>query len=389
MATMAHTDDSSPLLTPESTAVAGPPVAADSAISCTGLVSVDVKYSVMRDAICASTRPPTTAPNMRQPTFEIEPPFGLPTYTSANTSVPMIVRMPAVRKPRLIGAIALLSFSVARTEKTPTIDASTPMRASAEREQRAGRPQRGLVREDRRERGNAEDDRRDQRHLVRLEQVGRHTGAVTDVVTDVVGDRRRVARVVFGDTGFDLADEVGADVGRLREDAAADSQEQREQRTTEAEPDQDRRARVLEDHDDRRRAEQAEADREHAGDTAGAERDLERLRHRSAARRRRGAHVAAHGEAHADEAGEARQEATEHERRGAEAARLAGTTSATPPFGVLHRGRGEEHDDRERHEDHGDRLELPLQVGHRAFLNRLGDLLHLRRCPDPRRARGA
>src|SRR5204863_5497886 len=127
IATMAHTEDSSPLLTPESTAVAGPPVAADSAISCTGLVSVDVKYSVMRDAICASTSPPTTAPNMRQPTFEIEPPFGLPTYTSANTSVPMIVRMPAVRNPRLIGAIALLSLSVARTENTPTIDASTPM----------------------------------------------------------------------------------------------------------------------------------------------------------------------------------------------------------------------------------------------------------------------
>src|SRR2546421_445148 len=94
-----------------------------SAISCTGFVSVDVKYSVMRDAICASTSPPTTAPNMRQPTFEIEPPFGLPTYTSANTSVPMIVRMPAVRNPRLIGAIALLSLSVARTENTPTIDA--------------------------------------------------------------------------------------------------------------------------------------------------------------------------------------------------------------------------------------------------------------------------
>src|SRR3954454_21168040 len=127
MATMAHTDDSSPLLTPESTAVAGPPVAADSAISCTGLVSVDVKYSVMRDAICASTRPPTTAPNMRQPTLEIEPPFGLPTYTRANTSVPMIVRTPAVRKPRLIGAIALLSLSVARTANTPTIDASTPI----------------------------------------------------------------------------------------------------------------------------------------------------------------------------------------------------------------------------------------------------------------------
>ena len=79
IATIAHTDDSRPLLMPASTAVAGPPVAADSAISCTGLVSVDVKYSVMRDAICASTRPATTAPNMRQPTFESDPVVGLPT----------------------------------------------------------------------------------------------------------------------------------------------------------------------------------------------------------------------------------------------------------------------------------------------------------------------
>ena len=267
---------------------------------------------------------------------------------------------------------------MARTENTPTIDASTPIARAPSGKSAPAAHSCGLVREDRRERGNAEDDRRDQRHLVRLEQVGRHTGAVTDVVTDVVGDRRRVARVVFGDAGFDLADEVGADVGRLREDAAADSQEQREQRATEPEADQDRRARVLEDHDDHGRAEQAEADREHAGDAAGAERDLERLRHRAAPRRGRGAHVAAHGEAHADEAGEARQEAAEHERRGAEAARLR-ERQRDAAVGVLHRGRREEHDDRERDEDHGDRLELPLQVGHRAFLNRLGDLLHLRR----------
>ena len=63
---------------------------------------------------------------------------------------------------------------------------------------------------------------------------------------------------------------------------------------------------------------------------------------------------------------------------GAEAARLH-ERQRDAAVGVLHRGRREEHDDRERHEDHGDRLELPLQVGHRAFLNRLGDLLHLRR----------
>ncbi len=34
--------------------------------------------------------------------------------------------MPAVRKPRLIGAIADWSCSVARTVNTPAIDASTP-----------------------------------------------------------------------------------------------------------------------------------------------------------------------------------------------------------------------------------------------------------------------
>ena len=53
--------------------------------------------------------------------------------------------------------------------------------------------------------------------------------------------------------------------------------------------------------------------------------------------------------------------------------------SASTPVVLLHRGRREEHDDRERHEDDGDRLELTLQVRQRAFLDRLGDLDHLRR----------
>jgi hypothetical protein len=81
----------------------------------------------------------------------------------------------------------------------------------------------------------AQDERGDQRDGVRLEQVGRHAGAVTHVVTDVVGDRRGVARVVLGDALLDLADQVGADVGRLGEDAAADAHEHREQRAAEGE----------------------------------------------------------------------------------------------------------------------------------------------------------
>ena len=97
----------------------------------------------------------------------------------------------------------------------------------------------GGVGADRTERRHPEDDRGDQGHLVGLEEVGGHTGTVAHVVAHVVGDGGRVAGVILGDAGLDLADEVGADVGRLGEDAAADPQEQGEQRATEAEPDQD------------------------------------------------------------------------------------------------------------------------------------------------------
>ncbi len=74
----------------------------------------------------------------------------------------------------------------------------------------------------------------DNGHRVGLEQVGRHAGAVADVVADVVGDGCGVARVVLGDAGFDLADEITADVGALGEDAAAETGEDRNQRCAEA-----------------------------------------------------------------------------------------------------------------------------------------------------------
>ena len=84
----------------------------------------------------------------------------------------------------------------------------------------------------------AEQHRGDQRHGVGFEQVGCHAGAVADVVADVVGDDGRVARVVLGDAGFDLADEVGTDVRALREDAAAQAREDRDQRAAEGEADE-------------------------------------------------------------------------------------------------------------------------------------------------------
>ena len=86
----------------------------------------------------------------------------------------------------------------------------------------------------------AEQHHRDRGDGVGLEQVGRHAGAVADVVADVVGDHGRVARIVLRDARLDLADEVGADVRGLRVDAAAETGEDRDQRAAEGEADERR-----------------------------------------------------------------------------------------------------------------------------------------------------
>ena len=72
-------------------------------------------------------------------------------------------------------------------------------------------------------------------HDIGLEQIGGHSGAVADIVADVVRDHRRVAGIVLGNSGLDLADEVGADVGGLGEDAAAETGEDRNERGAEGE----------------------------------------------------------------------------------------------------------------------------------------------------------
>ena len=80
--------------------------------------------------------------------------------------------------------------------------------------------------------------RRDDRDRVGLEKIGGHTGAITDVVTDIVGDDARVAGIVLGNSDFDFADEVGADVGALSKDTAAKPGEDRYQRAAESKADQ-------------------------------------------------------------------------------------------------------------------------------------------------------
>ena len=147
-----------------------------------------------------------------------------------------------------------------------------------------------------------QEHRADDGHRVGLEQVGRHAGVVADVVADVVRDHGRVARIVLGDAGLDLAHQVGADVGALGEDAAAQPREHGDQRAAEGQADQGpgrldvRVIHGLQDPVVAGHADDAQRDDEDAGDGAALEGDGQRRRHaalraprrcgRSTARRR-------------------------------------------------------------------------------------------------------
>ena len=298
----AQTADSRPTEKPDSTVVAGP-VTVESATSFTGLYFVSVKYCVRIWMMEASTSPIATAiPGRQLSMYVIEMP--------STTIAEMIAE---TKKPRLIDFMPCSSSERGVTAMMPMIDVIDADGAHEQREHHA-RDRADLAVGERR---RAQDQGGHQGHLVALEQVGRHAGAVADVVADVVGDRGGVARVVLRDAHLHLADEVGADVGGLREDAATDPHEHREQRAAEAEAHQHSRRVALEDHQDQRRAEQAEADREHAGHPTGAERDRERLAQARFLCGVGGAHVGAHGEPHARVA---------REHRGAR--RRAGTRSS-------------------------------------------------------------
>ncbi len=68
--------------------------------------------------------------------------------------------------------------------------------------------------------------RRKNRASVGFEQVGAHARDVAHVVTYVIGDGSRVARVVLGDARFDLAHQVGAHVSSLCVDTATNTGKQ-------------------------------------------------------------------------------------------------------------------------------------------------------------------
>ena len=196
-----------------------------------------------------------------------------------------------------------------------------------------------------------------------LEQIGRHAGAVADIVADVVRDHRGIARVVLGDARLDLADEVGADVRALGEDAAAETREDRDQRGAEAERhqriDQGAAARPLAQQEavvagDRQ---QGEAGDEHARHRSRFERDRQPLG-QALARRLGRADVGADGDVHADIARRARQDRADQVTDGHMPAEQE----------VQHHG---DHD-----ADDADRRVLPVEIGAGAFLDGGRDRLH-------------
>lgn len=153
-----------------------------------------------------------------------------------------------------------------------------------------------------------EQHRGDDGHCIGFEQIRGHACAVADIVADVVGNHRRVARVVLGNAGFDLADKIGAHIRAFGENTATQAREDRDQRRPERQPDQrmqvllQRQAHRLQRRKVAGHPKQPEADHQHAGDRPATKRNIHRLTN-PMPRRFGGTDIGAHRHVHADIAG--------------------------------------------------------------------------------------
>ena len=82
--------------------------------------------------------------------------------------------------------------------------------------------------------GQAQDQTGNNGHFVRFEDIGSHTGTVTDVVPHQVSDDGCVAGVVFFHAGFDLTHQVSANVSSFGVDPTTDAHEKGQQGATKA-----------------------------------------------------------------------------------------------------------------------------------------------------------
>ena len=220
-------------------------------------------------------------------------------------------------------------------------------------------------------RGRTECHRGEDRTVVGLVEVGTHACHVTDVVTDVVSNRCGVARIIFGNTRFDLADQVGTDIGGLGVDTTTDTGEQGLRGGTHAvgqhdggdflkagiwnqlipqeEPDAD--------------IKQREADYDEAHDGTGAERNGETVV-QGLLGSKRGSRRGIRCHLHAEPTTQAGEQTGD------------GNTCSGPERLDVQQTQNEE--DRHQHdEDDEDDLVLTHQVSHGALSNGLGDLDHV------------
>ena len=72
------------------------------------------------------------------------------------------------------------------------------------------------------------------RDFIRFENIGRHPGAIPDVIAHVVGNCCGIARIIFRDIFFDFSDKVGTHIRSLRKDTTAHAHKKRQQGTAES-----------------------------------------------------------------------------------------------------------------------------------------------------------
>ena len=67
---------------------------------------------------------------------------------------------------------------------------------------------------------------------IRFKKVGSHTGHITDIIPDIVGNGCRVQRMILRDSGFDFTHQVGTNVGCLGIDTTTNAGKEGNRRST-------------------------------------------------------------------------------------------------------------------------------------------------------------
>ena len=223
----------------------------------------------------------------------------------------------------------------------------------------------------------------DDGNFVGLEDVRRHTGAVAHIVTHEVGDHSRVARIVFGDTGFNFAHEVGAHISGFGVNAAAHAHEKGNERRAKAKTKQGIRRGNAENDEDDGAAQQAKPIREHAGNCARAVGYAKRIAE-GTPRRRRNAHIPLNCHTHTDLPNRQRKQRAQNKSTGAPQTHNELHGAFTHAGKLLHcffRNRHnvnrEKEQNCERHNEGHDYLGLAVQISNCAFTNCAPNFLHL------------